>query len=126
MTTKERARLKSMAHDIDSIIQIGKNGVTQETIKIVSDAFNNRELIKIKIQDACSMDKKDVANNLAEVTKSQVVQIIGSKVILYKKREEKKLKKFRILKKKTKIFKNLDQKPKIYKFNQKNFYKDKK
>ena len=85
MDSKQRARLKSQAHDLDAIIQIGKNGVTTDTIKVVKDALNNKELIKIKVIEGCPIDKKEVAVLLADNTSSQVVQVIGSKIVLYKK-----------------------------------------
>lgn len=85
MDSKQRAKLKSQAHDLDAIIQIGKNGVTGETIKVVKNAFNNKELIKIKVIEGCPVDKKEVAVLLADNTASQVVQVIGSKIVLYKK-----------------------------------------
>ena len=85
MDSKQRAKLKSMAHDLEAIIQIGKNGVTDETIKVVGSAFNNKELIKIKIIESCPEEKQEIANKLATKTGSEVVQIIGSKIVLYKK-----------------------------------------
>ena len=98
MDSKQRAKLKSQAHDLDAIIQIGKNGVTSDTIKVVKDAFNNKELIKIKVIEGCTIDKKEVAVLLADNTSSQVVQVIGSKIVLYKKKNILKKKKIKHVK----------------------------
>lgn len=105
--SKQRAKLKSLAQKLDAIIQIGKNGVTDETIKVVSDAFNTKELIKIKKIDSSPIDQKEIAKILAEKTNSEIVQIIGSKIVLYKKNQDKKAKKIVIKKfQNNKEFKN--------------------
>ncbi|MBP0979641.1 MAG: YhbY family RNA-binding protein [Oscillospiraceae bacterium] len=88
--SKQRAKLKSLAQKLDTIIQVGKNGVTDETIKVVSDAFNTKELIKIKKIETSPVDEKEIARILAEKTNSEIVQIIGSKIVLYKKNQDKK------------------------------------
>ena len=89
INSKHRAKLKSLAQKLDTIIQVGKNGVTDETIKVVSDAFNTKELIKIKKIESAPIDEKEIARILAEKTKSEIVQIIGSKIVLYKKNNKK-------------------------------------
>ncbi len=93
MDSKQRAKLKSQAINLNTIIQVGKNGITDETIKVVNNAFNTKELIKIRTIEACACASKDVAVIIAEKTKSEVVQVIGSKIILYKKMPVKKVKK---------------------------------
>lgn len=93
MDSKQRAKLKSQANGLDTIIQIGKNGVTDETVKVVNNAFNTKELIKIRTIESCSCSSKEAALVIAEKTKSEVVYVIGSKVILYKKKPIKKSKK---------------------------------
>ncbi len=96
MDSKQRAKLKSLAHDLDVIIQIGKNGVTDETVDVVASAFNTRELIKIKVIESCPENKNDVAVKLSQRTNSQVVQVIGSKIVLYKKSDKNKKNKTQI------------------------------
>lgn len=109
MDSKQRAKLKSLAQNLDTIIQIGKNGVTEETIKVVMDAFNTRELIKIRTIESCPLENKDVAVILSEKTNSEVVQVIGSRIVLYKKKPVVKSKKKII----NKIKLNFDQDKKI-------------
>lgn len=84
MTSKQRAYLKRLANDLDPVIQIGKSSLTPEIVQAVSEAFNKKELIKIHILKNCFDDGNEIADRLAERTRSQVVQVIGKKIILYK------------------------------------------
>ena len=93
MTTKQRAYLKSLAMTMDPIFQIGKNSMTPELTKAVEEALEARELIKVSVLQNCADDPKELASMLAERTRSQVVQVIGTKIVLYKegKNEKKKI-----------------------------------
>ena len=84
MTSKQRAYLKSLAMTMNPILQIGKSGVTPEVTASVSEALAARELIKIHVLQNCTFDIGEMADTLAERTRSQVVQIIGKKIVLYK------------------------------------------
>ena len=89
MTTKQRAYLKSLAMKMDPIFQIGKNSMTPELTKAVTEALQARELIKISVLKNCADDPRDLADMMADRTKSQVVQVIGKKIVLYKEGKEK-------------------------------------
>ena len=89
MTSKQRAYLKSLAMTMDPIFQIGKNSMTPELTKAVAEALQARELIKISVLKNCADDPRDLADMMAERTKSQVVQVIGKKIVLYKEGKEK-------------------------------------
>ena len=89
MTTKQRAYLKSLAMTMDPIFQIGKNSMTPELTKAVEEALNARELIKVSVLKNCADDPRALAEILAERTKSQVVQVIGKKIVLYKEGKDK-------------------------------------
>ncbi|HIX60516.1 MAG TPA: ribosome assembly RNA-binding protein YhbY [Candidatus Blautia gallistercoris] len=93
MTSKQRAYLKSLAMTMDPILQLGKNGVTPENTASVAEALEARELIKISVLQNCLYDANEMAQVLAERTKSQVVQVIGKKIVLYKegKKDKKKI-----------------------------------
>ena len=93
MTTKQRAYLKSLAMTMDPIFQIGKNSMTPELTKAVDEALEARELIKVSVLQNCADNPKELASMLAERTRSQVVQVIGKKIVLYKegKNEKKKI-----------------------------------
>ena len=89
MTTKQRAYLKSLAMTMDPIFQVGKNSITPELVGAVSEALAARELIKISVLKNCADDPKELAQILAERTRSQVVQVIGKKIVLYKEGKDK-------------------------------------
>lgn len=89
MTTKQRAYLKSLAMTMEPIFQVGKNSITPELVGAVSEALAARELIKISILKNCADDPKELAQILAERTRSQVVQVIGKKIVLYKEGKDK-------------------------------------
>ena len=84
MTSKQRAYLKSLASTLDPLFQIGKGSVTPEVIEAISEAFNNRELLKIAVLKNCMDDPRAIADVVAERTRSQVVHVIGKKIVLYK------------------------------------------
>lgn len=69
---------------IDPVFQVGKSSVTPENIEAISEAFNTRELIKIAVLKNCLDDPKEIAVVISERTRSQVVQVIGKKIVLYK------------------------------------------
>lgn len=85
MTSKQRAYLKSLAMKITPILQIGKSSVTPELISAVDEALEARELIKMHILKNCFDDPKEIAQVIAERTRSEVVQVIGKKVVLYRR-----------------------------------------
>ena len=93
MTSKQRAYLKSLAMTMEPILQLGKSCVTPEFTKSVNDALEARELIKISVLQNCMDDPSQMAQVLAERTGSQVVQVIGKKIVLYKegKKDKKKI-----------------------------------
>ncbi len=88
MTSKQRSYLKGLAMNIDPVFQIGKSGLTPEVTEAVNEAFNTRELIKLSVLKNCLEDPKEIADILGERTKSQVVQVIGKKIILYKESKD--------------------------------------
>ena len=92
MTSKQRAYLKSLAMKMEPIIQIGKSSLTPELTKAVEEALTARELIKISVLQNCMDDPRSLADMLAERTHSQVVQVIGKKIVLYREGKEDKKK----------------------------------
>ena len=90
MTSKQRAYLKSLAMKITPILQIGKSSVTPELISAVDEALEARELIKMHILKNCFDDPKEIAQVIAERTRSEVVQVIGKKVVLYRETKDNK------------------------------------
>ena len=92
MTSKQRAWLIGLASKENTILQIGKNGVTPELTANAEEALAARELIKIGIQQNCMDDPREMAALLSERTHSEVVQLIGRKIVLYREGEGKKKK----------------------------------
>lgn len=88
MTSKQRAYLKGLAMTMDPIFQVGKASLTPELTGAVEEALEARELIKISVLKNCIDDPKEIAQILAERTHSQLVQVIGKKIVLYKEAKE--------------------------------------
>ncbi len=90
--SKQRAYLKSLAMNLTPVLQIGKSSITPELTQAVSEALEARELIKISVLQNCMDDPKAMAQMLAERTRSEVVQVIGKKIVLYKEGKDEKKK----------------------------------
>lgn len=84
MTSKQRAYLKGLAMNLDAIFHIGKSGLTPEITAAVDEAFNTKELIKLDVLKNCLEDSGEIARCLAERTRSDLVQVIGRKIVLYR------------------------------------------
>lgn len=89
MTSKQRAYLRGVANKIEPIFQVGKGGITENLITQLSVALEARELIKITVLKNAPDYAKDLANEIAEGTNSEVIQVIGNKITLFRKRKEK-------------------------------------
>ena len=88
MTSKQRAYLKSLANNIEPIFQVGKSSLTPEVTEAVIESFNTRELIKISVLKNCLDDPKEIASILSDRTHSEVVMVIGKKIVLYKESKD--------------------------------------
>ena len=84
LNSKQRAYLMSMASKQQAIFQVGKASLTPEIISSVDAALEKRELVKISVLKNCFDDPKEIAQMMAERTRSQVVQVIGKKIILFR------------------------------------------
>jgi len=90
MTSKQRAYLKSLAMTMEPILQIGKSSLTPELCQAADEALEARELIKLHMLKNCFDDCNQIAQTLAERTRSEVVQVIGKKIVLYRESKTKK------------------------------------
>jgi len=90
MTSKQRAYLKGLAMNIQPIYQVGKSSLTPEITKGLDEALQARELIKINVLKNCLDNPGEIAQIIAERTHSEVVQVIGKKIILYRESKDKK------------------------------------
>ena len=85
LTSKQRAKLRGIASTYETIFQIGKSGIGDQLVQQVLDALKKRELIKIHVLDNCENEAKEAAVILAERSRSEVVQVIGNRFVLYKR-----------------------------------------
>ncbi|WP_264738614.1 ribosome assembly RNA-binding protein YhbY [Cytobacillus firmus] len=90
LTGKQKRFLRSKAHHLNPIFQVGKGGVNENMIKQVGEALEARELLKVSILQNCEEDRDTVAQQLSEGAKADVVQIIGNIIVLYKESKENK------------------------------------
>lgn len=89
MDSKTRAQLRSLANTMEAILQVGKNGLGDALVKQVDDALTAREMIKMTVLETCPETPAEMAAMLAEASHSEVVQVVGRKVTLYRKNPKK-------------------------------------
>ena len=92
LTSKQRAQLRGLANCIDTIVQVGKDGIGDNLIKQVNDALEARELIKGRVLENSMLTPREAAEELAQAARAEVVQVIGTKFVLYRKSHRKDLK----------------------------------
>ncbi len=92
MTSKQRAYLKSLAMNLNPVVSIGKEGLTPENTASCEEALTARELIKVSVQKNCFDDIRGIAEALAGRTRSETVQVIGRKIVLYREGKDDKKK----------------------------------
>lgn len=90
LTGKQKRYLRSMAHHLDPIFQVGKGGVNDNLIKQIGEALEVRELIKVSILTNCDEPRDEVAEALSGGAEAELVQVIGNTIVLYKESREKK------------------------------------
>jgi len=90
ITSKQRAYLRSLSAELDTIFQIGKGGISEETCNQINNALEARELIKARVLDNSGYSAKEAAAEISEATGCEVVSCVGSKFVLYKESEKKK------------------------------------
>ncbi len=91
LNSKQRAKLRGMANGIETILQIGKGGINENTVKQVDDALTARELIKIRVLENSLYTAKEAAAEIAEAVSCEVVQVVGTRITFYRKNPEKQI-----------------------------------
>lgn len=89
LTSKQRAYLRGLANSLDPILQVGKDGINENTIRHIDEALNVRELIKCRVLETSPQNSRTVADIVAEKVGADVVQVIGYRFILYRPAKEK-------------------------------------
>ena len=92
LTSKQRAQLRGLANGIDTIVQVGKDGIGENLVKQVNDALEARELVKGRVQENSMLTPREAAEELAVKARAEVVQVIGTKFVLYRQSHRKDLK----------------------------------
>lgn len=90
ITSKQRSFLKAACHDVSPAVYIGKAGLTENVIKEIDMCLEARELVKVKLQEGCTLKPKETANSLLEPLRAEFVQAIGRKFTLYRESKENK------------------------------------
>lgn len=98
LTSKQRAQLRALANDIDTIVHVGKDGVGENLIKQADDALEARELIKCKVLENSMLTAREACGQLAKLTRSEEVQVIGTKFVLYRRHYDKSKRKIELVK----------------------------
>ena len=84
LTSKQRAQLRGLANSIDTILIVGKDGIGDNLVKQANDALEARELIKGKVLENSLLSPREAAEELAPLTRSEIVQVIGTKFVLFR------------------------------------------
>lgn len=88
LSGKQRRHLRSLGHDLRPIVQIGKGGIDEGLVAAVDQALVDHELVKVKVGEAAGLDRHDAAEAIAQRTSSEVAQVLGNIVLLYRARPE--------------------------------------
>jgi RNA-binding protein len=90
LSSRQRAHLKSVAHPLKPIVQIGRDGLTPATVTGIEDALKTRELLKVKVLESSPDDPRAIADGIAAVIEHiHVVQVIGRTLVLYRRHPDK-------------------------------------
>ncbi|MBO5649848.1 MAG: ribosome assembly RNA-binding protein YhbY [Clostridia bacterium] len=84
MTSKQRAHLRALASNLDTIFQIGKGGISEEMRRQIENALEARELIKLRVLDNAEYSPREAAEEIADAISAEVVTVIGTKFVLYR------------------------------------------
>ncbi len=88
ITSKQRSYLKGIAHNMDPIVHMGKEGISEGFLKQLDVILEAREIVKVNIQKSSMLDTKEAANEVAQLTNSEFIQAIGRKFVLYREAKE--------------------------------------
>ena len=88
LTGKQRRHLRALGHELKPIVQVGKGGIDDGLVAALDQALADHELVKIKIGDGAGVDRQDAADQLAAQTHSEVAQVLGYTVLLYRANAE--------------------------------------
>ncbi len=102
LTSKQRAQLRGIANGIDTIVIIGKDGITENLVKQANDALDAREIIKCRVLENSLLTAREACDELSQLTRSEQVQVIGTKFVIYRQHYDKNKRKIELIKDKPK------------------------
>jgi len=91
LTGKQIRHLRGLGHHLDPVIRIGKEQLSENVLRSTEEALETHELIKVKLQEGCDLDRREVATALAEQTGASVVQVLGKTILLFRRAEKEKI-----------------------------------
>lgn len=97
LTSKQRAQLRGVANTIDTIVHIGKDGISDNIVKQANDALEAREIIKCKVLENSMLTAREACEQMARLTRSEAVQVIGTKFVLYRRHYDKSKRKIELV-----------------------------
>ena len=97
LTSKQRAQLRGVANTIDTIVHIGKDGISSNIVKQGNDALEAREIIKCKVLENSLLTAREACEQMARLTRSEAVQVIGTKFVLYRQHYDKSKRKIELV-----------------------------
>ena len=97
LTSKQRAQLRGLANSIDTILIVGKDGIGDNLVKQANDALEAREIIKCKVLENSMLTAREACDELSQLTRSEQVQVIGTKFVLYRQHYDKNKRKIQLL-----------------------------
>ena len=98
LTSKQRAQLRGLANSLDTILHVGKDGISDNLVKQANDALEARELIKGRVLENSMLTAREACEQLAKLTRSESVQVIGSKFVLYRRHSDKSRRRIELVK----------------------------
>ena len=98
LTSKQRAQLRGLANSINTIVHIGKDGITENLVKQANDALEARELIKGRVLESAMLTAREACEELGRLTRSEPVQVIGTRFVLYRQHYDKSRRKIQLVK----------------------------
>lgn len=102
LTSKQRAQLRGIANGIDTIVIIGKDGITENLVKQANDALDAREIIKCRVLETAMLTPREACDELSRLTRSEQVQVIGTKFVLFRQHYDRSKRKIELVKDKPK------------------------
>jgi len=84
LSGKQRRHLRSLAYGLKPTVSVGRQGLSEPVLASVQDAYNKAELVEVRLERACELDRKEAASALATATGSHLIQVLGRTVLLYR------------------------------------------